>query len=140
MNLVIKKQCDRELVYQNHAEMRSHERNVPLPKYIPMNAIIIKRDFRDGKVAYTFDYQFRGKRYVIVVEDYTMVVRTVYQQDTDCNLIKFIYSLPDEKDRMKNIQRKMRQSKTEEYYLSKQGKYKHMEWDIEYGQCYGLCA
>jgi hypothetical protein len=101
MNFDIKKQCDLELVYGEHSCMRSDERNVPLPKYIPLNAVIIRRDLRHGEPAYTMQYEFRGKKYIIVVEDNTMYVRTVYQLDTATNICKFINTLPKLKDKDK---------------------------------------
>ena len=135
MNFDIKKQCDRELVYSDHSFMRSDERNVPLPKYIPLNAVFIKRDTRDNRPVYTMQYEFRGKKYILIVEDHTMCVRTVYQMDTDYNVGKFISTLHHIKDKDKETQRRMRQNKTDEYYLFKEGKYKHMEWEVGYSQC-----
>jgi hypothetical protein len=135
MNFDIKKQCDLELVYGEHSCMRSDERNVPLPKYIPLNAVIIRRDLRHGEPAYTMQYEFRGKKYIIVVEDNTMYVRTVYQLDTASNICKFINTLPKLKDKDKEAQRRLRQNRSEEYYLIKEGKYKHMEWEVGYSLC-----
>ena len=135
MNFDIKKQCDLELIYGEHSCMRSDERNVPLPKYIPLNAVFMGRDLRHGKPAYTMQYEFRGKKYIIVVEDNTMYVRTVYQQDTATNICKFINTLPKLKDKDKVAQRRLRQNRSEEYYLIKEGKYKHMEWEVGYSLC-----
>ena len=135
MNFDIKKQCDLELVYGEHSCMRSDERNVPLPKYIPLNAVFMGRDYRYGREAYTIQYEFRGKKYIMVVEDHTMRVRTVYQQNTPFNIGNFINTLPKVKDKDKQAQRRLRQNRSEEYYLIKEGKYKHMEWEVGYSQC-----
>lgn len=135
MNFDIKKQCDLELVYGEHSCMRSDERNVPLPKYIPFNAVFMGRDYRYGREAYTIQYEFRGKKYIMVVEDHTMRVRTVYQQNTPFNIGNFINTLPKVKDKDKQAQRRLRQNKSDEYYLIKEGKYKHMEWEVGYSQC-----
>ena len=135
MNLDIKKQCDLELIYGEHSCMRSDERNVPLPKYIPFNAVFMGRDYRHGREAYTIQYEFRGKKYIMVVEDHTMRVRTVYQQNTPFNIGKFINTLPKVKDKDKQAQRRLRQNRSEEYYLIKEGKYKHMEWEVGYSLC-----
>jgi len=135
MNFDIKKQCDLELIYGEHSCMRSDERNVPLPKYIPFNAVFMGRDYRYGREAYTIQYEFRGKKYIMIVEDHTMRVRTVYQQDTATNICKFINTLPKLKDKDKVAQRRLRQNKSDEYYLIKEGKYKHMEWEVGYSQC-----
>jgi len=135
MNFDIKKQCDRELIYVEHSYMRSDERNVPLPKYIPLNAVFMGRDFRNNREAYTIQYEFRGKKYIMIVEDFTMIVRTVYQLDTAKNVGKFINTLHYIKDKDKETQRRLRQNRTEEYYLLKEGKYKHMEWEVGYSQC-----
>jgi hypothetical protein len=135
MNLDIKKQCDLELIYEGHSYMRSDERNVPRPKYIPLNAVFMGRDYRDDKETYTIQYEFRGKKYIMIVEDYTMVVRTVYQLNTSYNIGQFISTLPSQKYKHKKAQRSMRQNKSEEYFLIKEGKYKHMEWEVGYSQC-----
>ena len=135
MNFDIKKQCDLELIYGKHSFMRSDERNVPLPKYIPFNAVFMGRDYRYGREAYTIQYEFRGKKYIMIVEDHTMRVRTVYQQNTPFNIGKFINTLPKVKDKDKQAQRRLRQNRSEEYYLIKEGKYKHMEWEVGYSQC-----
>ena len=135
MNLDIKKQCDLELIYEVHSHMRSDERNVPRPKYIPFNAVFMGKDFRDDKDSYIIQYEFRGKKYIMIVEDYTMVVRTVYQLNTSDNIGKFITTLPSQKNKDKEAQRRLRQNKSEEYFLIKEGKYKHMEWEVGYSQC-----
>ena len=135
MNFDIKKQCDRELVYGEHSCMRSDERNVPLPKYIPLNAIFMCRDTRYGKLTYTMQYEFRGKKYILIVEDHSMYVRTVYQLDTENNVGRFINTLAKIKENHKETQRRLRQNRTEEYYLLKEGKYKHMEWEVGFSQC-----
>jgi hypothetical protein len=64
-----------------------------------------------------------------------MRVRTVYQQNTPFNIGKFINTLPKVKDKDKQAQRRLRQNKSDEYYLIKEGKYKHMEWEVGYSQC-----
>ena len=132
MKFDIKMQCDKTLVYSDHSCSRSDERNVPLPKYVPINAILMGICFRESIPVYEIQFEFRGRKYILVV-DKSMLVRTVYQQSNK-NVMNFVNKLPNQKDCMKDAQRRLRQNKSDEYYLIKEGKYKHMEWEVGYSQ------
>jgi hypothetical protein len=126
MNVFINKQCDKPLIYTTHAVTRSEERNAPLPKYIPLNAICSLIDIDDGGLqVYTLTFDYFGRKYVLVVlED--MCVKTVYRGGKTNLHMMFANVM--------NIQKPKSKPHFREYPY-KQGKYKHREIEELY-----MCA
>lgn len=136
MNVIIKKQCDKPLIYSDHAILRAEERNVPLPKYIPLNAICLAKQCDGNMTSYKLEYDYVGKKYVMVVSE-SMHILTVYEDNA--TILDYLKTTYQQQLSMKQYQRNLRQNMTREYYTQKAGKYKHMEFDVEYDSYY-QCA
>jgi hypothetical protein len=78
MNVLnIPKQIDEPLGYTFHAMDRALERNVPLPKYLPINSKCLKVDKTNGQFRYTISYVYNDEEYCLVLSENYKVV-TVY--------------------------------------------------------------
>jgi hypothetical protein len=137
MNFDIKKQCDKPLRYTDHAIERAEERNVPIPKYIPLNAVCIGKQNDNDTLAFKLEYSYIGIKYTMVVSE-DMVVFTVYPPEKE-TIVDYVKMITNQTYAIKQKQRNMRQNMTQEYYTHKQGKYKHMEFEAEYDTYY-QCA
>jgi hypothetical protein len=137
MNVLnIKKQCDKPLIYTRHAFERAEEREVPLPKYIPMNAVCSSKRFEDYNTVYTLEYNYLGDIHYLVVSD-EMLVMTVYPKGSNDKLKDRLQRMILKQEAIKSQQRNLRVNKSDEYYMLKTGKYRHREFDIEAEQyCY----
>ena len=118
-------QSDQELRYTYHALMRSEERNVPKPKYIPMDAEYLDVTLVDReKNVYTIRFDYMGKKYCICVGDNHAVVTTFKYSHKRQNYASFI--MEEYQMSTKERQRKLRKGADENYY-AESGKYKHLE-------------
>ncbi len=126
----IGKQCDKKLIYSDHAVERAIQRKVPMPAYVPFDAICDGKSTVDGETQYKLVYKYQGSKYCMVVDE-SMVVVTVYAIKAP-TVVEQIESISKEKYSMKLHQRAMRCNKTDEYYTMKEGKYRHMEFEIGY--------
>ena len=82
MNVLnIPKQINTELRYSKHAKDRAEMRDVPLPKYVPLNARCAKREWNiETKIyTYTLEFNFNDTEYQMVVTD-DMKVVTVFRK------------------------------------------------------------
>ncbi len=71
----IKKQIDNELIYTTHAIERAEQRNVPMPKYVPLDVRCSRIDVNEqGKRYYTLNFDFFGKLYEMVVNEENVVL------------------------------------------------------------------
>lgn len=73
--LVTPKQIDKELVYTLHAIERAEQRNVPMPKYVPLGVRCIHVDIdKKGFKYFTLNFDFFGKVYEMVVSEQNVVL------------------------------------------------------------------
>ena len=82
MNVLnIPKQINTELRYTRHAYERAEMRDVPLPKYVPLDAKCVKREWNRelDNYTYTLEYKFNDAEYQMVVAD-DMKVVTVFKK------------------------------------------------------------
>jgi hypothetical protein len=126
----IKKQCDEKLIYSNHAIERARQRKVPMPSYIPFDAVCDGMAIENGETHYKLVYKYQGSKYCMVVSE-SMFVITVYEP-TSPTVVEQIQAIADEKYTMKQHQRELRSQKTDEYYMLKEGKYRNMEFAVGY--------
>ena len=126
----IKKQCDEKLIYSNHAIERARQRKVPMPSYIPFDAVCDGKAIENGEIHYKLVYKYQGSKYCMVVSE-SMFVVTLYGI-TAPTVVEEIQAIADEKYTMKQNQRALRSHKTDDYYMIKQGKYRHMEFAVGY--------
>jgi hypothetical protein len=124
----IGKQCDKKLIYSDHAVERAIQRKVPMPAYVPFDAVCDGKSTVDGDTQYKLVYKYQGSKYCMVVDE-NMVVITVYAI-TAPTVVEQIEAINKQKYSMKQHQRVMRCNKTDEYYTLKKGKYRHMEFEI----------
>ena len=126
----IKKQCDEKLIYSNHAIERARQRKVPMPSYIPFDAVCDGKAIENGEIHYKLVYKYQGSKYCMVVSE-SMFFVTLYGI-TAPTVVEEIQAIADEKYTMKQNQRALRSHKTDDYYMIKQGKYRHMEFAVGY--------
>jgi hypothetical protein len=131
MNVLINpKQIDQELVYTTHAIKRAEQRNVPMPKYVPLNVQCDKKEWCMVRkiMTYTLTFIFNDSQYSMVVTDRMQVV-TVFKPGFS---IKSIKEVLDERQSIK------KQSPRPIGY-KRQTKYRHLE--VQKGiQQYYNCA
>ena len=78
MNVLnIPKQNDTPLIYTFHAMDRAMEKNVPVPKYLPMNSKCFRVDNATENERFRVSYMFNGIEYCLVVSESFKVI-TVY--------------------------------------------------------------
>ena len=132
MNVLnIPKQINTELRYSKHAKERAEMRDVPLPKYVPLDSKCVRREWNKelNNYTYTIEYKFNEIDYQIVVAD-DMKVVTVYRKGDFCQ--KSIKQILDE---TRSITKNTR--KPEKYVRA--NKYRHLE--VQKGiQQYYNCA
>jgi hypothetical protein len=126
----IQKQCDEKLTYSNHAIERARQRKVPMPSYIPFDAVCDGKAIENGETHYKLVYKYQGSKYCMVVSE-SMLVITVYEP-TSPTVVEQIQAIANEKYSMKQHQRELRSQKTDEYYMLKEGKYRNMEFEVGY--------
>ena len=126
----IRKQCDEKLIYSNHAIERARQRKVPMPSYIPFDAVCDGMAIENGETHYKLVYKYQGSKYCMVVSE-SMFVITVYEP-TSPTVVEQIQAIANEKYSMKQHQRELRSQKTDEYYMLKEGKYRNMEFEVGY--------
>ena len=126
----IQKQCDEKLIYSNHAIERARQRKVPMPSYIPFDAVCDGKAIENGEIHYKLVYKYQGSKYCMVVSE-SMFVVTLYGIIAP-TVVEEIQAIADEKYTMKQNQRALRSHKTDDYYMIKQGKYRHMEFAVGY--------
>ena len=126
----IRKQCDVKLRYTTHAIQRAEERNIPIPTYVPFNAVCDGKDIRDGDIVFRIVYKYQGSKYcMVVMED--MLVLTMFGISSQ-TFVEQMESVSKNKYSIKQHQKALRSSKTDEYYMLKEGKYRNMEFEIGY--------
>jgi hypothetical protein len=111
----IQKQCDEKLIYSNHAIERARQRKVPMPSYIPFDAVCDGKAIENGETHYKLVYKYQGSKYCMVVSE-SMLVITVYEP-TSPTVVEQIQAIANEKYSMKQHQRELRSQKTDEYYM-----------------------
>lgn len=126
----IQKQCDEKLIYSNHAIERARQRKVPMPSYIPFDAVCDGKAIENGEIHYKLVYKYQGSKYCMVVSE-SMVVLTVYGL-TAPTVVEQVQSIIMEREMMKQNQKAKRSHKTDDYYMLKEGKYPHMEFEVGY--------
>ena len=126
----IQKQCDEKLIYSNHAIERARQRKVPMPSYIPFDAVCDGKAIENGEIHYKLVYKYQGSKYCMVVSE-SMFVVTLYGI-TAPTVVEQIQAIADEKYTMKQNQKALRSNKTDDYYMLKEGKYPHMEFEVGY--------
>ena len=126
----IQKQCDEKLIYSNHAIERARQRKVPMPSYIPFDAVCDGKAIENGEIHYKLVYKYQGSKYCMVVSE-SMFVVTLYGI-TAPTVVEQIQAIADEKYTMKQNQKALRSQKTDDYYMLKEGKYPHMEFEVCY--------
>lgn len=126
----IQKQCDEKLIYSNHAIERARQRKVPMPSYIPFDAVCDGKAIEDSEIHYKLVYKYQGSKYCMVVSE-SMVVVTVYELTTP-TVVEQVQAIILEREMAKQNQREKRSNKTDEYYMLKEGKYRNMEFEIGY--------
>jgi hypothetical protein len=80
MNVLnIPKQSDKPLIYTSHAKMRSYDKDIPKPKYVPLNARLVERqwDIESQSTFYKLEFTFNERPYILVVSSEWEVV-TMY--------------------------------------------------------------
>jgi hypothetical protein len=78
MNVLnIPKQADHELCYSYHALEMAKLRNVPTPKYLPLNAKCVLTKIVNDEISYTIEYTFNGLIYTLILGEDGGVI-TVY--------------------------------------------------------------
>ena len=78
MNVLnIPKQTEHQLWYSKHALEMAKERNVPKPKYLPLDAKCVGTKIENGKFTYTIEYTFNGSTYILILGENGDVI-TVY--------------------------------------------------------------
>lgn len=124
------KQIDLELKYTNHAIERAEQRDIPMPKYIPLYVQCVKKEWCMIKnvMTYTLTFFFNDSLYSMVVTDQLEVV-TVYKPNFS---IKSIKEVLDERQAIK------KQSPRPIGY-KRQTKYRHLEVQSGIQQYYN-CA
>jgi len=81
MNVLnIPKQSNHELIYTTHAIERATERDVPMPKYIPLGAKFVGRRYVKDKLRYKLSYTYNDAEYYIVLAEDKSVM-TVYPDE-----------------------------------------------------------
>ena len=124
----IQKQCDEKLIYSNHAIERARQRKVPMPSYIPFDAVCDGKAIEDSEIHYKLVYKYQGLNYCMVVSE-SMLVITVYEP-TSPTVVEQIQAIANEKYSMKQHQRELRRNKTYDSCKLKEGKYRHQEWEV----------
>lgn len=124
----IKKQCDQKLIYSEHAIERARERKVPMPKYVPMDTVCVGKELRFDEDVFKLVFNYSGHKYGLVVSK-SMVVITVYTivQPT---IIDEVKTITKGMKSIKQYQRNLRCNKSDEYYILKEGKYRHLEFEV----------
>lgn len=107
MNVLnIQKQNNHVLRFSPHALKRAHERDVPIPKYIPFNSRLIKYDFKNEDLCFHLAYKFSGIEYLMIVSETNYVV-TLYP----------MYELSSQV-KIRNVYNKYMASKESEGFIS----------------------
>ena len=107
MNVLnIPKQNNHVLRFSPHALKRAHERDVPIPKYIPFNSRLIKYDFKNEDLCFHLAYKFSGIEYLMIVSETNWVV-TLYPMHELPNQVK-----------LRNVYNKYIASKESEGFIS----------------------
>ena len=77
MNVLnIPKQSDRPLIYSSHAQERSFDKDIPQPKYVPLNAKLVDRQWNVDEecFSYKLEFVFNDRDYILVVsEDWRVI-------------------------------------------------------------------
>lgn len=126
----IGKQCDKKLVYSNHAIDRARQRKVPMPSYIPFNAVCDGKVKEDGEIYYKLVYKYQGLKYCMVVSE-SMTVITVYEFSAP-TVVEQVQAIIMEREMMKQHQKELRRNKTYDTCRLKEGKYRHKEIEAGY--------
>ena len=77
MNVLnIPKQSDIPLIYTGHAKDRHFDRDIPKPKYVPLDARLIDRqwDLDEECFTYKLEYTFNDRDYILVVSQHYDVI------------------------------------------------------------------
>jgi hypothetical protein len=116
--LTAPKQIDKELIYTDHAIQRAEQRDVPMPKYVPLDVQCIKKEYDLIRkiMAYTLNFTFNDNTYSMVVTE-RMQVLTVFKPHFSNKSVKQIL---DERQSIK------KQSPRPIGY-KRQSKYRHRE-------------
>ena len=120
MNVLnIPKQINAELRYTLHAKERAEMRDVPLPKYVPLNSKCVKRDWNvETEIySYTLEYKYNETLYHMVVTDAMTVVTVFRKGDFSQKSIKQVL------DERRSIRKTTR--RPEKYVRA--NKYSHLE-------------
>ena len=87
MNVLnIPKQSDKPLIYSNHAHVRSYDKDIPKPKYVPLNSRLIEKhwDVENECFSYKLEFTFNDRDYILIVSDewevFTMYTESGYWQ------------------------------------------------------------
>ncbi len=120
MNVLdIPKQVDKELIYTTHALERAEQRNVPMPKYVPLNVRCSRVEVNEnGIICYTLNYDFFGTLYEMVVTEKNVVLTLftpVFQPAIQKEILQDSWNLPQQYKLMKLKQNKIK------------NKYSHLE-------------
>ena len=126
----IQKQCDEKLIYSNHAIERARQRKVPMPSYIPFDAVCDGKAIENGEIHYKLVYKYQGSKYCMVVSE-SMVVITVYELTTP-TVLEQVQAIIMEREIMKQNQKELRRNKTYDSCRLKEGKYRHKEIEAGY--------
>jgi hypothetical protein len=106
MNVLnIPKQADHELWYSYHALEMAKSRNVPKPKYLPLDAKCVGTKIENGQYSYTIEYTFNGLTYILILGEDGDVI-TVYPRGR-----KNFISYQEETKMLKLIEFKEKQAK-----------------------------
>lgn len=75
--LSIPDQSNQVIEFSHHSIKRAHQRDVPIPKYVPLNAKLVEYDTKNGDLClhYTFDYN--GVEYTMIINEDNYIV-TLY--------------------------------------------------------------
>ena len=99
----IQKQCDEKLIYSNHAIERARQRKVPMPSYIPFDAVCDGKAIEGNEIHYKLVYKYQGSKYCMVVSE-SMVVLTVYGLTTP-TVVEQVQSIIMEREMMNRTKR-----------------------------------
>lgn len=120
MNVLnIPMQIDHELIYTTHAIERAEQRNVPMPKYVPMGVRCSKIDENEnGLRSYTLNFDYFGTVYQMVVNEKNVVLTMftpVFQPATQKEIL----------DERRNLRQQFKAMKIK--VKTKPNKYSHHE-------------
>ena len=113
MNVLnIPKQTEHQLWYSKHALEMAKKRNVPKPKYLPLDAKCVGTKIENGQFSYTIEYTFNDSAYFLILGEDGGVI-TVYP-----NYRKNSISYQEEIKLLRLIELKEKQAKL---YAKQQG-------------------